>query len=77
MSGRLQHVLRYYTFLLENNKGANLTEQMHRLICAVVVCMQQSQVFSGQGPYGVGVAFHRVRVKSLQFQTLEFWLLSL
>ena len=30
----------------ENNNGADQTVEIRRLICAYVVCMQQSQVFS-------------------------------
>ena len=37
---------RYYTIQAANNKGADQTVQMHRLICAFVVRIGQKQVFS-------------------------------
>ena len=36
-----------------NNKGADQTARMHRLVCAFVVCKQQSQGVSHGGPYDV------------------------
>ena len=46
----------YYTFQRTNNKGAEQTVHMHRLVCAFVVHndMQQSLVFSSWDPYVVG-----------------------
>ena len=43
----------YFTFQMANNKGADQTEWMRRLICAFVVHKQQSQGFSRRGPYDV------------------------
>ena len=43
----------YFTFLIANNKGANQTEQMCRLICAFVGCKQQSKSFSYRDSYDV------------------------
>ena len=39
-----------YTFHILNNKGADQTVRMHRLVCAFVVRRQLIQVFSRQGP---------------------------
>ena len=36
----------YYTFQKINNKGADQTAQICRLVCAFVIHIQQSQVFS-------------------------------
>ena len=36
----------YFTFQIVNNKGADQTVMMRRLVCAFVVRKQQSQVFS-------------------------------
>ena len=33
-----------------NNKGANQTARMCKLVCAFAICMQQSQIFSRLGP---------------------------
>ena len=43
----------YFTFQKANNKGADQTAQMRRLVCAFVVRKQQSQSFWHQGPYDV------------------------
>ena len=43
--------LEIYTFQIANNKCADQTAQMPRLICAFVVRKQQSQGFSSPGPY--------------------------
>ena len=43
--------LNYYTFQIVNNKCADQTGRIRRLICSFVVCMQQSQVFLHRGPY--------------------------
>ena len=40
----------YYTFQIANNKGSDQTAKMSRLVYAIVVHMQESQVFSSQGP---------------------------
>ena len=40
-------------FQIGNNKGADQTAQMRRLVCAFVVSKQQSQLFSRRGPYNV------------------------
>ena len=40
-----------YTFNLANNKGADQTAQMRRLVCAFVVRKHRRQVFSCRGPY--------------------------
>ena len=45
----------YFTFQIANNKCADQTARMHRLVCAFVVRKQQSQGFLRQGPYGVEV----------------------
>ena len=42
---------RYYTFQAANNKGADQTAQMRRLICAFLVRIGQKQVFSWWGSY--------------------------
>ena len=39
----------YYIIYKANSNGPDQTEQMGRLVCAFVVRMQQSQVFSHQG----------------------------
>ena len=36
-----------------NNKCADQTARMRRLVCAFIVRKQQSQGFSRRGPYGV------------------------
>ena len=36
---------RYFTFQIANNKGADQTARMRRLVCAFVVRKQQSQGF--------------------------------
>ena len=43
----------YHTFQIANNKGADQTVRMRRLVCAFVVCHQKSQGFSRQGLYDV------------------------
>ena len=43
----------YFTFQIANNKSADQTAQMGRLVCAFVVRKQQSQGFSHRGPYDV------------------------
>ena len=44
---------RYYTIEVANNKGADQTAQMRRLICAFVVPTGQKQVFSWRGSNNV------------------------
>ena len=44
-----------------NNKGADQTAQMHRLVCAFVVRIQQSQVFPCRGPYKILYCFNNSR----------------
>ena len=41
----------YYTIQAANNKGADQTARMRRLICAFVVRIWQKQVFSWGGSY--------------------------
>ena len=41
----------YDTFQKANNKGADQTVQMHRLVCACVVRKPRRQVFLRRGPY--------------------------
>ena len=41
----------YHTFQEVNKKGADQTVHLRRLVCAFVVCMQQSQVLLCHGPY--------------------------
>ena len=41
------------TFQIANNKSADQTAQMGRLVCAFVICKQQSQCFWCQGLYDV------------------------
>ena len=43
----------YFTFQIANNKGADQTAQMRRLVCAFVVRKQQSHGFWCRGPYDV------------------------
>ena len=43
----------YFFRQLWNNKGADQTARMHRLVCAFVVHKQQSQGFLNLGLYGV------------------------
>ena len=43
--------LEIFTFQKANNKGADQTARMRRLVCAFVVCNRQSQGFSRLGPY--------------------------
>ena len=45
----------YFPFQIGNNKGADQTARMRRLVCGFVVRKQQSQGFSHRGPYGVEV----------------------
>ena len=42
---------RYYTVQAVNNKGADQTARMHRLICTFVVRIWHKQVFSWRGSY--------------------------
>ena len=35
-----------------NKQDADQAVPPHRVVCSFVVCMQQSEGFSGQGPYG-------------------------
>ena len=44
-------VLRIWYYLAANNKGADQTARMRRLICAFVVGIGQIQVFSWRGSY--------------------------
>ena len=41
----------YYTIQAANNKGADQTARMRRLICAFVVCIRHKQVFSWNGSF--------------------------
>ena len=43
--------LETFTFQVANNKGADQTVRMRRLVCAFVVSKQQIQGFSRRGPY--------------------------
>ena len=43
----------YFTFQIVNNKGADQTARMRRLVCAYVIRKQQSQDFSRRGSYDV------------------------
>ena len=47
---------RYYTIQAVNNKGADQTAQMHRLICAFVVRIWHEQVFSWRGSFVYSLA---------------------
>ena len=42
-------------FQISNNKGADQTARMRRLVCAFIVRKEQSQGFSCPGPYDVEV----------------------
>ena len=46
--------VRYYTTQAMNNKGADQTARMRRLICTFVVRIWQKQIFSWCGSYGSG-----------------------
>ena len=51
------HGARFITFFPDrrgNNKGADQTVQMHRLVYAFIVRIQQCQVFLRRGPYNKG-----------------------
>ena len=43
------------TFQIANNKGADQTAHMRRLVCAFIVRKSQSQGVSRRGPYNVKV----------------------
>ena len=43
----------YFTFQIKNNKRADQTSRMCRLVCTFVVCKQQSKGFSHTDPYDV------------------------
>ena len=45
--------LSYFTFQIANNKGADQTARMRRVVCAFVVRKQQSDGFSCRGPCDV------------------------
>ena len=45
--------LEIFTFQIANNKGADQTARMRRLVCAFVVQKQQSQGSSRRGLYDV------------------------
>ena len=53
-------VRRYDSFQLANNKGADQTAHMGRLVCTFVVRKPRRQIFSRRGPYGT----HLVQVGS-------------
>ena len=38
-----------------NNKGADQTVLMYRLVCTFVICMQQNQIFSQRGSNDVDI----------------------
>ena len=40
--------------MIKNNKGADQTVQMHRLVYAFVIRMQQTQIFLQRGTYHHG-----------------------
>ena len=42
---------RYYTIQVANNKGADQTARMRRLVCAFVVHIWHKQIFSWRGSY--------------------------
>ena len=44
-------ILSYCTFQITNNKDADQTARMLRLVCTFVVRILKSQVFSRQGPF--------------------------
>ena len=44
------HLFTYDTFQKENNKGADQTARMRRLVCACVIRKSRRQVFSRRGP---------------------------
>ena len=53
-NGELRHIWpSYFTFRIANNKGADQTARMRRLVCAFVVCKQQSQGVLHRGPCDV------------------------
>ena len=45
-----------------NNKGADQTARMHRLICAFVVCIWQKQVFSWRSSYSLSSYFWKLLI---------------
>ena len=49
----IRPIYSYFTFQIANNKGADQTARMRRLVCACVVPKQQSHCFSGRGPFDV------------------------
>ena len=51
-NGELRYYM-YHTFQIANNKGADQTARMRRLVCAFVVRQQKSQGFLRRGPYDV------------------------
>ena len=52
---------RYYTMQAANNKGADQTARMHRLICTFVVRIWHKQVFSWRCSYNKHCTRHRGR----------------
>ena len=44
-------ILPVLSLMIANNKGADQPAHACRLVCAFVVCLRQSQVFSSRGPY--------------------------
>ena len=56
-------VYRYHSLQGANNKGTDQTVQMCRLVCTVVVYIQQSQVFSRQGLYRAGIRFYLINIQ--------------
>ena len=48
---RIKIYMTYFTVHIVNNKRADQTARMRRLVCAFVVHKQQSQGFSRRGPY--------------------------
>ena len=70
------HSLRYVT-VKANTSGSDQTGWMHRLFCAFVVRIQQSQVFSRRGPFlGIDpITFHRSyfhSIKKVQIISFEW-----
>ena len=62
----------FFTFQIVNNKGADQTARMRRLVCAFVVCKQQSRGFSRWGPYDVETSAW-LRAWDPNCLTLDWW----
>ena len=64
--------MKYCTFQSLNNKGADQTARMRRLICAFVVRMQQSPVFSRRDSYDIGTATRQAVASSIPARSHTF-----